>query len=139
MADCEANYARLLKLFPNLAEDSERLIGLQHGGDRVVMLSVLERTPYTSLVMLQQCRQETAVAAWLRLPQMRIRLYHDARVAEVVDFEDARSPRPRCDYPNGRMHQRDEKAQWNRFLAEWLSQCIKFGYCAEVQYEPAVD
>lgn len=139
MADCEANYARLMKLFPKQAVDSERLIGLQHGDHRVVVLSILERTPYTTLVCLQQSQPLPSTAKWLALPELDVRLYHDAKVAEVVNLEGVRRPQPRCQYPNGRMHQRDEKAQWNRFLGEWLSQCINFGYCAEPLFEPMSD
>lgn len=139
MADCEANYARLMKLFPTLMVDSTRLIGLQHGDRRVVVLSVLEQTPYTSLVGFRQSEQEQATTKWLQVPELNVRLYHDARVAEVVDWYGLRRPQPRCQYPNARMHQRDEKAQWNRFLGEWLSQCINFGYCAEPLFDPVVE
>lgn len=134
LADCEANYVRLLKLFPDLAVDGERLIGLQHGDDLVVQLTVLERTPYTTLISFQQ-QGERAASRWLGLPTIKVRIYHDAKVAEVVDFEGLRPPQPRCQYPNKQMHQRDEKAQWNIFLSEWLSQCMNFGYCAEPLFE----
>ncbi|HCK27104.1 MAG TPA: DUF1249 domain-containing protein, partial [Alcanivorax sp.] len=33
----------------------------------------------------------------------------------------------RYPYPNSHMHQRDEKAQWNRFLGEWLAHVHDFG------------
>ena len=138
MASCEANYVRLLKLFPTLTVDSERLIGLQHGNHQVVSLSVLEQTPYTTLISLQ-LGDTVKPDSWLVLPELKVRLYHDARVAEVVDCEGLRRPRPRCQYPNVRMHQKDEKAQWNRFLGEWLSQCINHGYCAEPQFEPVIE
>jgi uncharacterized protein YqiB (DUF1249 family) len=29
------------------------------------------------------------------------------------------------------MYHQDEKAQWNRFLGEWLSHCLKYGYHLE--------
>jgi len=139
MAGCEANYARLLKLFPALTVEPERQIGLKHGEYVVVLLSVLEQTPYTTLVNLQQHSKALAQKRWLDLPELRVRLYHDAKVAEVVDCEGLRRPEPRCQYPNAQMHQRDEKAQWNRFLGEWLAQCIDHGYCVETQYEPIID
>lgn len=134
MAECETNYLRLLKLFPKLAVDGERLIGLQHGNDLVVKLTVLERTPYTTLVSLQEYGEQ-ATLKWLGLPSIKVRIYHDAKVAEVIDYDGLRRPQPRCQYPNKQMHQQDEKAQWNKFLGEWLSQCINFGYCAEPLFE----
>jgi len=143
MADCDANYVRLMRLFPEMGEDQERKIGLHHGEDCVLCLSVLEQTPYTTLVQLGQERegQEEGLQerecqesegnsfnTWLRLPVLRLRLYHDARVAEVVLCEGDRRAYPRYEYPNKRMYHQDEKAQWNQFLAEWLSHCLEHGY-----------
>jgi uncharacterized protein YqiB (DUF1249 family) len=54
-------------------------------------------------------------------------VYHDARMAEVVTFAHLRRVFPHYDYPNPAMHQPDEKAQWNRFLGEWLSHCLRHG------------
>lgn len=51
---------------------------------------------------------------------MTVRLYHDARLAEVTAADRFRRVPARHDYPNPAMHQPDEKQQWNRFLAEWL-------------------
>ncbi|MGL6349457.1 MAG: DUF1249 domain-containing protein, partial [Aeromonas sp.] len=34
---------------------------------------------------------------------------------------------PSYDYPNKKMHQRDEKEQVNLFLAEWLKFCLRHG------------
>ena len=138
MADCDANYVRLMKLFPEMGEGQERKIGLHHGEDCVLCLSVLEQTPYTTLVQLgqemddqeiesQKCENNSS-DTWLRLPVLRLRLYHDARVAEVVLCEGDRRAYPRYEYPNKRMYHQDEKAQWNQFLAEWLSHCLEHGY-----------
>ena len=129
MADCDANYVRLMKLFPEMIQDDERIIGLHHGQDGVARLSVLEQTPYTTLVQLSQ--EEGGLdesSTWIRLPVFTLRLYHDAKVAEVVICEGSRRAYPRYEYPNERMYQQDEKAQWNQFLTEWLSHCLEHGY-----------
>jgi uncharacterized protein YqiB (DUF1249 family) len=36
--------------------------------------------------------------------------------------------KPRYQYPNASMYQRDEKAQQNRYLGEWLSLCLSHGH-----------
>ncbi|MBL4567799.1 MAG: DUF1249 domain-containing protein [Porticoccus sp.] len=138
MADCDANYVRLMKLFPNITEGNERKIGIHHSEDCVVQLQVLEQTPYTTLIRLEQEIDEVGsgqdLKLWLRLPTLTLRLYHDARVAEVVSCEGSRRAYPRYEYPNERMYHQDEKAQWNQFLAEWLAYCLKYGYDIEPSF-----
>ncbi len=58
---------------------------------------------------------------------MEIRLYHDARMAEVISSQDIHQVKPRYDYPNKHMHQQDEKQQINQFLNEWLHLCLEHG------------
>lgn len=136
MAECEANYAQLLRLIPDLSDGVTKRIRLQHGEHQLLQFNVLEKTPYTSLVALEPVRERASGSRWLKLPILRVRLYHDAQVAEVVHCDGFLPPYPRCEYPNMQMHQRDEKAQWSRFLSEWLSQCVRHAYCAEVPFEP---
>lgn len=137
MADCDANYARLMRLFPEMMQCDERKIGFRHDGDHVLTLTVLEQTPYTTLVKFGLEAVVVGESSWLRLPVLILRLYHDAQVAEVVSFEGVRHIQPRYDYPNKGMHHQDEKAQWNLFLGEWLSHCLEHGYDAESLFEVA--
>jgi len=60
-------------------------------------------------------------------PKMVIRMYHDARMAEVISNQDIRQVKPRYDYPNVHMHLPDEKQQINQFLKEWLQLSLKLG------------
>src|SRR5690606_2929911 len=93
----------------------------------IMCFDVVERSPYTVLLNIYQ-QGSTADSEWVRRPFLKVRLYHDARMAEVVDYAGIRMVLPRYAYPNNRMHQPDEKAQWNSFLAEWLSMAIGHGY-----------
>ncbi|WP_461518319.1 DUF1249 domain-containing protein [Porticoccus sp.] len=132
MADCEANYFRLMKLFPDMLEEAaERRLWLSHDSDHELFLLVRENTRYTTLIELSQIASAGKENPWFRLPVLMLRLYHDARVAEVVSCDGFRHLRPRYGYPNQQMHQQDEKAQWNRFLGEWLSHCLARGYYPE--------
>ena len=124
MAECEANYYCLCKLMPG--QDVKDLHGLVLPGQGEVLIKVRERTAYTSLVEISQVA-DSEVNTWLKMPCLKVRLYHDAKLAEVVSFEGSRNVRPRNYYPNHHMHQPDEKAQWNHFLAEWLGIAIRYG------------
>jgi uncharacterized protein len=135
MADCDANYARLMKLFPDMTQCDERKIGFCHDGDHVLTLAVLEQTRYTTLVKFGLESVVAGASPWLRLPVLILRLYHDAQVAEVVSCDGVRHIQPRYEYPNKDMHHQDEKAQWNLFLAEWLAHCLEQGYDAELLFE----
>lgn len=119
-AECEANYFRLDRLLHAFRED-DRCFAL--GAHLQMHICVKERSPYTTLLEIEQA--PTAVASLA--PSLSVRVYHDAQLAEVVAFSYLRRVLPRYDYPNPAMHQPDEKAQWNRFLGEWLSHCLQFG------------
>jgi uncharacterized protein YqiB (DUF1249 family) len=100
---------------------------------------ILEVTRYTSLLTISQalpylaqnhrCKKENNSIEFAHIlrPKMTIRLYHDARVAEVISNQDIRQVKPRYDYPNVKMHLPDEKEQINQFLKEWLQLCLKLG------------
>jgi uncharacterized protein YqiB (DUF1249 family) len=134
MADCEANYYRLRQLVPRFDDLDRFQLGLP-GSHRVIMtLDVIERTPYTSLVEISQ-QGAAGLTEWLPEPSLKVRLYHDARLAEVVHCAGRRNPRARYLYPNEEMLQPDEKAQWNRFLSEWLSLAIDHGFVADMPCE----
>lgn len=134
IAECDANYLRLWRLFPRLREEDTRAFELPQGAQQtLVVFTVIERGPYTTLVELRQSPGSPwHEEPWLIEPRMRVRLYHDARSAEVVEFQGVRQFRPRYDYPNTRMHQPDEKAQVNRFLSEFLAVCLAEGTARSV-------
>lgn len=119
-ATCEANYARLLRLLPEAGDSA----GFGVGVGVELHLQVTERCRYTDTLTLRQSGFGLAALA----PQLTVRIYHDARLAEVTAFADRRRVQPLYDYPNPAMHQPDEKAQWNRFLGEWLSHCLQHGF-----------
>jgi hypothetical protein len=124
MAECDANYLRLMKLFPRLQEEDMSAFGMVLGQHPYrFRLEVLERGPYTTLIELRHAPE----APWAFQPRLRVRLYHDARSAEVVEFQGARHFRPSYVYPNHQMHLPDEKAQVNRFLSEFLALCLAHG------------
>ncbi|MEZ8355138.1 DUF1249 family protein [Vibrio splendidus] len=117
----ETNYAKLNALLP---------VGHEVGGVRcyqavnmVYQLTVNEVTKYTTLIDI--CQSDAMPV--FPLPKMSVRLYHDARVAEVCASGDFSRVKAKYDYPNTKLLQKDEKFQLNKFLGEWLTFCLKTG------------
>lgn len=124
---CETNYMLMLRI---LADKEEA------GDKRCFFISdflsytlvVKEVTRYTTLLIVAQ--DATVMGSNLSelfRPCMTIRLYHDARVAEVISSQNVAQIKPRYDYPNRAMHHPDEKHQINQFLKEWLQLCLELG------------
>lgn len=131
MAECEANYARIMQLLPDMATIDQRDFGVLLAGGSAVQfrIAVTERCKYTTMIDINQ--QSSASAwpqEWAKAPFFSLRVYHDARMAEVVAYDRHQRLRPKYDYPNDNMYQRDEKAQLNTFLGEWLSHCLQHGH-----------
>lgn len=126
-AVCEANYWRLMRLLPQMRTVSEpRALALSYGPKSLgtLRIAVCGNNPYTTTLQLVQ----ESTSPWLPVPYLEVRVYHDACMAEVVGTEAIRYVQPVYPYPNPLMHQPDEKAQLNTFLAEWLGQCFSCGH-----------
>lgn len=126
MRQCEDNYGLLMALMPVLEEQDEWCLALPAAGkeERHVTLRVLDRCRYTTELRLDVDGPHPLLPP----ASLTVRLYHDACLAEVVaSAPHARVP-ARHDYPNARMHQRDEKHQWNRHLGEWLRHLREHGH-----------
>ena len=130
MAECEANYARLLKLLPDIPQTTSRQLAVTYPGGQTVniQLELLEEFRYTSTVQIRHC---SSAGQWLHMPCMVVRLYHDARMAEVVNAQHMRQLKGVYNYPNADMHQADEKVQRNLYLGEWLCYCLQHGHVSE--------
>ena len=125
----EGNYVRLLRLLPDLDQCDRREFQLVHEGHRArVCLEVEERFAYTTTVVVSHRYDNASV--WLEAPRLVVRLYHDARVAEVIGMR-RRQLSGVYPYPNRKMHQPDEKNQLNTYLHEWISHCLRHGQLLE--------
>lgn len=130
-AICEANYVRMLRLFPDYETTNGREFRV---GPAHVRLEVVERCRYTTVFRLHQ---QHAREQWLGSLRVEVRAYHDAGMLEVGSFQSHRRVQPRYQYPNAQMFQQDEKCQQNRFLADWLEHCLGNGHSAESIYAGA--
>ena len=120
LAVCDANYLRLARLLPQLERADRHVLRGPSSGAPQATLKVVERARYTSVVAVVQRSPATGVAG----ARLKVRLYHDARCAEVIEFQGQRLFEAEYDYPNPKMRQPDEKAQVNRFLRELLDACL---------------
>jgi len=99
-----------------------------HRGDLYlgrVRVRRLQKARYTETLLLEQIHNR---GRWLNNPQMTVRIYHDAGVAEVISCYRYHRIEAVNDYPNRYMHHPDEKVQINGFLADWLDFCLRFGH-----------
>ena len=128
MAECDANYLRLHRLFPNMFEDDSVAFGVQGitQDGATVTIRITERCRYTT--MLSVSIESEADRSWIRWPTLELRVYQDLHTAEVVSFERHRYFKYRYPVPNPQMYQPDEKSQINRFLGELLTFCLKHGH-----------
>ncbi len=122
---CEANYQKLTHMFPEVAifdylalENKLKWIA--------VSVDVLERTPYT--VLLQLKSSYIIHSKFLPETTMRVRVYHDARVAEVIQVQGHQRIRSHYAYPNSLMYLPDEKRQSNKLLSDILDFCNENHY-----------
>jgi len=129
----ESNYLRLLQL----AGDPKRLVGSiisQVPGDCELQLAVLEHMPYTSTLTLTYLLNSAQHPAGERLPDLRLRAYHDARLLEAEEFQAQHKTRGQGVPPGEReLHQRWAR---NMMLNKWLEYCAERGHRFTLQ-EPA--
>jgi uncharacterized protein len=125
----ESNHVR----FQRLVGDPARLTGIltsSVAGDCVLQLSVLEHMPYTStlsLTYLLPAQDPVRLAGSLeRLPDLRLRAYHDARLLEA-EMPPAVRRRGRHD---PRAAERELQQRWarNMMLNKWLEYCAERGH-----------
>ena len=121
----EGNYVKLMRIIPFIRSmhcDSQ--IWARTPAHRVE-IKILEVTRYTTAFSFGI--NYIGDHKWLPQIHITVRCYHDARVAEVVNFQHHKHFHSRYSYPNPNMYQRNEKQQINRFLGEWLNFCLQNG------------
>ena len=119
---CEHNYVRLLKLLPRT-----RTIGSAHAiklGNSEFNISVDNTQKYTMDISIRQVK---GMVNGIEPLYLTARIYHDAKVAEIIHHDYHQRIKPSYGYPNPKMHQKDEKYQLNAFLYDWLIAVVENG------------
>lgn len=121
----ESNYIRLRNLVPEL--DAMPAIAVSRvPGALDLHLQIIERCRFTTtLGLTYRFHDEEGV---FPAPDIRVRIYHDAQVGEVIACGRRRGLH-HAEY--NRLHNnysRTEKWRMNRFLQKWLSYCLRQGH-----------
>jgi len=122
----ERNYFALLAMFEetNLLESGRVQFEL---GSHPVELEVLEETRYTVLVKI--CQKFNATGSGLLANAVfTVRVYSDARLAEVISYQGQHRIGYKYPYPNDGKFAPDEKRQCNLVLYDWLNACTRLNY-----------
>lgn len=116
----ESNYLRLARLAGDLGALADRAQS-RVAGDCELLLEVVERSPYTTVADLTYLLPAGAAAdgtAPARVPDLRLRIYHDARLVEAA-WSRAAGP-----------GERELVHRWarNMMLNKWLEYCLDRGH-----------
>jgi len=114
----EQNYIRLRNIVPDLAVADEMISAVP--GHQDLHLSITQRCKYTT--MLRMTYQFTEAGQTLFEPDLHLKIYHDARVIEVQQFQS------RTYGPLSVTNMIDQKWMMNRFLYKWLGYCLHQGH-----------
>jgi hypothetical protein len=125
----ESNYLRFL----HLAGDPTRLSGTlvsRVDGDCELRLSVLEHMPYTSTLTLTYLLPSGDNGPVERLPDLRLRAYHDARLLEADQFRQQQPKEHNTRRQDPRKGERELHQRWTRnmMLNKWLEYCVERGH-----------
>jgi hypothetical protein len=125
----ESNYLRFL----HLAGDPTRLSGAlvsRVDGDCELRLAVLEHMPYTSLLSLTYLLPSGDSGCFERLPDLKLRAYHDARLLEADQFRQQQPKEHNTRRRDPLKGERELHQRWTRnmMLNKWLEYCVERGH-----------
>ena len=114
----EKNYMRLRNIAPDLKVADEMISSVPDHQD--LFLSITRRCRYTT--MLRMTYRFEGDGEVLFEPDLHLKVYHDARVVEVQQFQSrSRGPLYLADLI-------EQKWMMNRFLYKWLGYCLYQGH-----------
>jgi len=115
----EDNYIKLRKLIPDVQHITKSAISTSPGHLNL-HLQILERSKFTTTLRLSYCFTDNGKS---RLePNLKIRIYHDAGLAEVMSGKLHHGRLVLDHLPADALKQ---KWQLNRFLSKWLKYCLR--------------
>src|SRR5579862_3933728 len=121
----ESNYIRLGWLAGRL----ESLTGAHRSvvaGDCDLLLTMTGRSPYTSNVNLTYVLAEAA--GEVQFPDMRVRVYHDAHLAEAQEWAGTHTQPVLKALRSQAERELDQRWARNVMLNKWLEYCVERGH-----------
>jgi uncharacterized protein len=121
----ESNYVRMNWLVSALATlDGPHRSSVK--GDCDLLLNVTERTPYTSTAYLTYLLSQSA--GTVQYPDMRVRIYHDAHLAEAQEWAGAHAQPVLKALRTQAERELDQRWARNVMLNKWLEYCVERGH-----------
>lgn len=114
---CSKNYQKLAQIIPTHFT-GEGAIALSLGRLGYLEIRLESLSEYTWSITLQHTPLKWPT--WLSGAHMQVRLYHDAKLAEVVSFSGNSVAQDQYDSQAINLLYPDEKQQLDDFLGEWL-------------------
>ena len=130
ITQCELNYYLMVRLMPFLNvsrnDNLESNITESHRYQPVkgsnIDFKMVEKAKYTTTLQLRLNSKDSAAKIGMDL---LVRLYHDAKMLEVMDKVGPKALKPVLKGKSLANAQTDEKRQLNRFLGESLKACLQ--------------
>ena len=131
----EHNYIRLLDLIPNLDLLDGECVS-DPDGQRLLWLRIVEQTPYSTLCDLHEyssgsddvAELEAGVEAEVEEIALTLRVYHDARVADLLSYRNRFGGSEVFDARVLQTPGLNKKRELNFFLWKWLGHCLARGH-----------
>jgi uncharacterized protein len=121
----ESNYLRLAALAGNLRELPDVRVS-RVPDDCELRLSVTERSPYTTTLDLTYLFEEAdGVSTY---PDMRVRIYHDARLCEAQEWAAQHDHEALRRFRGLAERELDQRWARNTMLNKWLEYCSDRGH-----------
>jgi uncharacterized protein YqiB (DUF1249 family) len=121
----ESNYLRFAQLAGDLKRLADRRVS-QVADDCDLRLSVTERSPYTTSCDLTYLFDaDSGVTTY---PDMRVRIYHDARLVEAQEWATQHDHEALRRLRGVAERELDQRWARNTMLNKWLEYCIDRGH-----------
>jgi len=115
----EDNFIKLRKLIPDIHLIESSSVS-KSAGHLNLYMKIVERSKYTTTLMLSYCFSDDGTSRME--PNLKIRIYHDAGLAEVMSGKLHHGRLVLDNLPSDALRQ---KWQLNRFLSKWLKYCLR--------------
>ncbi|MGR9085974.1 MAG: DUF1249 domain-containing protein [Gammaproteobacteria bacterium] len=122
---CASNYRKLFRLIPDLLIYRSQAVGFT-ANHSDLHVGVIDRSPYTMTVQMSY-RFNKNLAEFLE-PAVRIRLYLDAGLAEVISDHSRSAVSTVFKDPGDSHGIMNYKWRLNYFLHKWLDHCLNKNY-----------
>jgi uncharacterized protein len=121
----ESNHVRLSWLTGELAALDGRHCS-RVSGDCELVLNIDERSPYTTTLNLTYLLSDKAEA--FAYPDMRVRVYHDARLVEALEWASTHEHSALRAIRSQAERELDQRWARNMMLNKWLEYCVERGH-----------